>query len=246
MKPKNEKLTFILVHGAWHGGWCWRKVKDYLLERGHRVFTPTLTGLGEKSHLRNPDINLDTHIQDLENLIKWEELEKFVLVGHSYGGVIISAICDNNKDKVSHAIFLDAIVPNDGDTIITGGTKKDVELRFGPLTDGYLIPPRDPTNFGIPINMKNEIEWVKRLVTPHLVGTWIQPIRLKNGGSKNIPRTYIFCADREKITPKQKEKLDAYKKDPSWNYRELTCGHDAMVIMPEETGNLFENISKGI
>jgi len=238
-----ERQTFVLVHGAWHGGWCWRDVRQALEDQGHRVLTPTLTGLGEKSHLRSPDITLDTHIQDILNLFTWEELSDVVLVGHSYGGVIISGVCDAMKDRIKHAIYLDAIVPNDGDTVLPGGTKEIAEARFGPLVDGYLAPAREPVSFGIPDTMPDALAWVRRRVTPQLLGTWITPIRLPNGGSDGIPRTFIFCSDRPDMTPAQAARIERFQDDPSWKYDELPFGHDAMVILPNETAQMFEQIA---
>jgi pimeloyl-ACP methyl ester carboxylesterase len=238
-----RRHTFVLVHGAWHGGWCWRDVKYILEDAGHRVFAPTLTGLGEKSHLRSPDINLDTHIQDITNLLIWEELTDVILVGHSYGGVIISGVCDALKNRVSHAVYLDAIVPQDGDTVLPGGTKEIAEARFGPLIDGYLAPPSQPATFGVPDSMPEALAWVQRRVTPHLLGTWIQPINLPNGGSDGIPRTFVFCADKPPLSPAQLARLRNFQSDPTWDYAELPCGHDAMVILPDETANLFDRVA---
>ncbi len=108
--------TFVLVHGAWHGGWCWRDVRAILRAGGHEAFTPTLTGLGERSHLLSRDIDMNTHVADVANTIVWEELEDVVLVGHSYGGNVITGVADRMKDRLAHAVYLDAFVPKDGDS----------------------------------------------------------------------------------------------------------------------------------
>src|SRR5215470_11243835 len=106
--------TFVLVHGAWHGGWCWRRVADLLQEKGHKVFTPTLTGLGERSHLLSTNVNLDTHIADIVNLIKWEDLRDISLVAHSYGGWPGSGAIEHTHDRISSIVWLDAFKPEDG------------------------------------------------------------------------------------------------------------------------------------
>ena len=103
--------TFVLVHGAWHGGWCWRRVSDLLERQGHKVFTPTLTGLGERSHLMSKEIRLATHITDVVNHLKWEGLEGVVLCGHSYGGMVVSAVAEQMADKIASIVLLDAFVP---------------------------------------------------------------------------------------------------------------------------------------
>src|SRR2546430_11596775 len=109
--------TFVLVHGAWHGGWCWRRVADLLQQRGHKVFTPTMTGWGERSHLIDGKINLTTHVTDIVNVIKWESLKDIVLVGHSYGGIIISGVAEAMRDAIGSIVFLDAFVPGNGDSV---------------------------------------------------------------------------------------------------------------------------------
>src|SRR6266496_2985662 len=107
--------TFVLVHGAWHGGWCWRRVADLLQKRGHKAFTPTMTGLGERSHLIDGRVNLATHVRDIVNVIKWESLNDVVVVGHSYGGMIISGAAEEMREAIGSIIFLDAFVPENGD-----------------------------------------------------------------------------------------------------------------------------------
>ncbi len=109
--------TYVLVHGAWHGSWCWKRVRKALQQQGHEVFTPTLTGLGERSHLLSQQINLETHITDVVNLIKWEELSDVILCGHSYGGAVISGAADRITDKISALVYLDAFVLDNGQTL---------------------------------------------------------------------------------------------------------------------------------
>lgn len=239
---QKSPMTFVLVHGAWHGGWCWKYVREHLQAQGHHVFTPTLTGLGERKHLASPHVTLDTHITDITNLIEWEELDNVVLVGHSYGGPVITGVCDAQKDRIAHAIFLDAITLADGETVLRGGTKEAAEDAFGPLIDGYLAPPRQPVSFGVPDHMTEELAWLRRRVTPHLLGTWTQPISLKNGGSNEIPRTFILCTDKPQFTESQRARVKRFQDDPTWNYEELPCGHDSMVILPTETAEMFERI----
>jgi pimeloyl-ACP methyl ester carboxylesterase len=109
--------TFVLVHGAWHGSWCWKRVRAALLARGHHVFTPTLTGVGERSHLLSPHVNLKTHIEDVVNLIRWEELSDVVLCGHSYGGCVITGVADRLPNRIGAMVYLDAFTPEDGESL---------------------------------------------------------------------------------------------------------------------------------
>ena len=113
----SARKTFVLVHGAWHGAWCWRRVSDLLEGKGHKVFTPTLTGLGERSHLLRQGIDVSTHVTDVVNLMKWERLSDVVLCGHSYGGMVVSGVAEQMADKIGSIVFLDAFVPDDGDSM---------------------------------------------------------------------------------------------------------------------------------
>ena len=119
--------TFVLIHGAWHGGWCWRRVADRLRRDGHVVFTPTLTGLGERAHLLAPGIDLATHVADVVNLLKWERLSEVILCGHSYGGFVISGVAEVMPAQIRSIVFLDAFLPENGDTIqkLTGPAVQD-------------------------------------------------------------------------------------------------------------------------
>src|SRR5271166_4434101 len=114
MAQTSARKTFVLVHGAWHGGWCWRRVSDLLENQGHKVFAPTMTGLGERSHLMSKDVVLDTHIADIVNVIKWEDLAGICLVAHSYAGWPVSGAIEEIGDRVASIVFLDAFVPEDG------------------------------------------------------------------------------------------------------------------------------------
>ena len=111
--------TFVLVHGAWHGGWCWRRVADRLERQGHKVFTPTLTGLGERSHLIGGDIELATHVADVVNLVKWEGLTDIVLVGHSYAGMVVNEVAERIGPSIASIVFLDAFLPQPGESLAT-------------------------------------------------------------------------------------------------------------------------------
>ena len=168
--------NFVLVHGAWHGGWCWRRVADRLRASGHLVFTPTLTGLGERSHLLRPDLDLDVHIADVINVIKWERLSDVVLCGHSYGGFVISGVAERAADLIRSIVFLDAFLPNNGDAIedITGPAVKDA-IRAAVKGGDPGVPPRPAAAFGV-----NEADraWVDALCVPQPIGTFTSPIRL--------------------------------------------------------------------
>lgn len=237
--PRN----YVLVHGTYHGGWCWRYVAERLRAAGHRVFAPTLTGLGERAHLLSPGIGLETHIQDVVGVIEAEELAKVVIVGHSYGGFVITGACDRLRERIEHAVYLDGPAPNDGDR--NGGfrSREEIERAMGPLLEGAYLPVRKEMIplFGIPPSDTANTAWLERRLTPHPAQTYLDPIRLKNGGSTGLPRTYVFC-NRAGPQSALRRYAEQRRQDPSFRFRELDCGHDAMVVLPDETAKLLLDV----
>ncbi len=221
--------TFVLVHGAWHGGWCWRRVADPLQARGHAVFTPTLTGLGERSHLMSGAINLDTHIADIVNVVKYEDLRDICLVGHSYGGWPVSGAAEQIFDRISSLVFLDAFLPDDGERPIDRTTE---QIRAGMLAaiERGEVGRAAPTAAMFHVNEKDRA-WVDAQLTPQPIGVYVQPIRLTGAREKVAKKTYI----RAPIYPQPSfdKAYAATKADPSWRTYEVPCGHDVMVDMPE-------------
>jgi pimeloyl-ACP methyl ester carboxylesterase len=135
--------TFLVCHGAWSAGWAWKKMHPMMAAAGHRLVTPTYTGLGERAHLANPSIDLETHIQDILNVIRYEDLHDIVLVGHSYGGMVATGVADRARDRVSQLIYLDAFVPEDGQSLLD--LNETARPRMQELTksgDGWRVPPR--------------------------------------------------------------------------------------------------------
>jgi pimeloyl-ACP methyl ester carboxylesterase len=176
--------SFVLVHGAWHGSWCWKRVRKELQARGHDVFTPTLTGVADRSHLLSPAVNLETHILDIVNLIHWEELTDLVLCGHSYGGCVITGVADRMPERIRSLVYLDAFVPEDGDnqlqhlpemlaTRLLEGTKN--------VGEGWKVPPIPAAVFNV--NAADR-EWVDRQCTLHPLATMQQRLRLTGGLQK--------------------------------------------------------------
>jgi pimeloyl-ACP methyl ester carboxylesterase len=241
----NFRGTFVLVHGANFGSWCWRDVRDQLRLRGYRVFTPTLTGLGERRHLLSPTIRLRDHIDDVGNLILSEELTNVVLVGHSYGGTVITGVCDLLQDRISQVVFLDANTPKNGEATIPGLTVEQAEKALGqPLLDGYGVPPLPPTRLGIDADDATNIAWLNRRLTPHPIATLSEPLTLRNDGCDNIPRTFILTTQKEQLRPFALERLLELENDPSWNFRELMVGHAAMVSAPCELTELLTELAE--
>jgi len=232
--------TFVLVHGAWHGGWCWRRVAERLRSGGHTVFTPTLTGLGERSHLLRAGIDLKTHIADVVNVMKWEGLTDVVLCGHSYGGFIISGVAEQMAPAIRSIVFLDAFVPANGETVrdLTGPAVR--EIAAAALQRGEIaIPPRPAEAFGV-----NEADraWVDRLCVGQPIGTFADKIALA-GASDRIPRkSYIRAASY--ANPGFDRAYAMLKSDPSWRTYEVSCGHDVMVDAPDQLSELLLELAQ--
>src|SRR5580700_1504454 len=173
--------TFVLVHGAWHGSWCWKRVRQALQAQGHEVFTPTLTGVADRSHLLAPTVNLETHINDVVNLIRWEELSDVVLCGHSYGGCVVSGVADRIPDRIGALVYLDAFVLEDGESLHQTlppplrNAQIDAALQNG---EDWKVPPIPAEQFRV--NAK-DADWVNRQCTPQPIATFQQPLKLTGG-----------------------------------------------------------------
>jgi pimeloyl-ACP methyl ester carboxylesterase len=231
--------TFVLVHGAWHGGWCWRRVADLLEKKGHKVFTPTLTGLGACSHLLNKDINLTTHITDVINLIEWENLSDVVLVGHSYGGYIISGVAEKISGKIGSIVFLDAFVPETGDSLGASSSQPVREAIAAALGRGELaLKPVPAAVFRV-----NEADrpWVDGKCTPHPLGTLTDKITVTGARDKIAKKSYIRAKGYPSIP--FDGALAKVKAGSGWKTFEMTAGHDAMVDQPQELTDLLQQVA---
>jgi pimeloyl-ACP methyl ester carboxylesterase len=224
--------TFVLVHGAWHGSWCWKRVRSALQAEGHSVFTPTLTGLAERSHLLSPDVDLNTHIEDVSNLIRWEDLSDVVLCGHSYGGAVVTGVADRMSDRVHALVFLDAFVPENGENVLQH-VPSDQAAQMAKLTeeigDGWKIPPIPAEVFKL--NQRDN-DWVNRQSTMQPIKTFQQPLVL-TGGIDNVDNvTYIRATGFDEGSPFPPFFDKAQKK--GWHTLTMDCGHDVMLDLPEE------------
>jgi pimeloyl-ACP methyl ester carboxylesterase len=235
---QSAQKTFVLVHGAWHGGWCWRRVADLLERKGHKVFTPTLTGLGERSHLMSRDINLDTHIADVVNVFKWEDLHDAVLVGHSYGGWVISGAVEQVLPRVASIVFLDAFMPDNGTRGLDNTSEFSRKGILAAMEKGDVSRP-SPTAAMFEVNEKDRA-WVDSKTTPQPLGVALQPIRLTGARDKVAKKTYIRAASYPQAI------FDRYlgicKADKTWHTFEIPSGHDVMVDMPERLAEVLAEV----
>jgi pimeloyl-ACP methyl ester carboxylesterase len=248
--PRSEGgRTFVLVHGTWHGGWVWRDVRRLLRADGHLVFTPTCTGCGEREHLSSPEVGLDTHIQDVVNVIEYEELEDVVLVGHSFAGMTITGVADRLKDRIRHIVFFDALVPREGRMAAvprdpdTGELPEWFRERQKKFLDGYrMVLWEDyPVEMLVPPEETDIVARLERLITTHPARQWTDELTLRRGGWEGLPRSYVHC-----VGQRYRMSSDAMvgpARGPGWNFIELDIPRDGMLTHPELVAETFQKIA---
>ena len=235
--------TFVFVAGGWHGGWAWKRVSDPLRAQGHEVFTPTLTGLGERAHLLSPSVDLETHIEDILGVLEWEDLRNVTLVGHSYGGMVITAIADRAGDRLARLVYLDALWPEDCESVadvIGEEAAKNVE-------NAGVDPMRPPLILGgtelakmLGVTDEDDIEWLASKLTPQPPSSLTQPLRLKRS-APGVPVVFVTCTQTKMEGPElslARAKARA-EKDPSVRVVALDAPHNAMVTHPREVVELL-------
>lgn len=232
-----EKKTFVMTHGAFHGGWCWRDVAAILRSKGHLVFTPTYTGLGERAHLLNNDIDLNTFIEDVIAVIECEELQDIVLVGHSFGGYVISGVADRIGDRIGSMIYLDAPMGSNGKSVLDEAPPDVRKARTEAAIDVFgtrAIATPPATAFGL--SDPRKIDWVNRRMTPMPLKAYETPLVLKGLAGGDFPKRFIHCVHPvlPNIVPSA-----VYAKTHGWDYHELQTGHEAMITLPEEVAALL-------
>jgi pimeloyl-ACP methyl ester carboxylesterase len=238
--PNASLPTFVLIHGAFHGGWCWRRVADRLASAGARVFTPTMTGLGERAHLLDPDVGLETFIRDALGVIDAEEITDCILVGHSFGGMVISGVADRRPGAIRRLVYLDAVIPENGRSALDLLPADIAALRRQGAEEssgGLSIPVPSAANFDVPPGP--DIAWLERRLTPHPLAAYADPIALRAPVGNGLPRSYIHC-----IAPLYRAITPSYERvsgEPGWNMIDLATGHDAMITAPELTAQALLN-----
>lgn len=223
--------TFVLVHGAWHGGWCWRFVAPLLRRAGHDVFTPTLTGLGERAHLARPGIDLELHVQDVVALLEMEDLRDVVLLGHSYGGMVVTGAADRCVERLRRLVYLDAFVPGNGKCLLDYALpERAAAFRREGEQAGTVAPP--PLSLWGLVKPEH-VAFAKPRETRHSFHCFTQPIRLANEAALGrLPKTFIYCSSP--ATGSFDQFAAKYRNDPAWRFFELKTGHDAMILVPDD------------
>ena len=222
--------TFVLVHGGFHGGWCWREVARGLRARGHEVFTPTQTGLGERSHLLSKDITLDTFIEDINQVLRFEDLWDVVLVGHSFGGNSVSGVADRMPERIRLLVYLDAIMLEGGQSMFDSLPKEVVatRLKAAEASGGLSVAPPAAAAFNID-NAKQAREVETRL-TPHPLGAYTSPLNLAHPVGNGLPAVYVRCTQPLFATLQPARE---WVKANGMRTVDIKTGHDAMISAPK-------------
>ena len=237
--------TFVLVQGAFVGGWCWRWVTPELRAAGHEVYTPTLTGLGERIHLASPQVDLDTHIVDVVNVLDYEDLTGVVLVGWSYGGMVVAGVADRVPARIAQLVYLDSDIPRDGDASVPPSQHATREALARAHGDGWRVPVGVTRAEALLLAdlPEERRRWVAPRLAPHLLKTWLQPIRL-SGGAASIPTTYIRCTVGYDPTDVDTRRQDArIHAEPAWRHVELAESHAAPFTAPQALARLLLGIA---
>jgi pimeloyl-ACP methyl ester carboxylesterase len=234
------RRTFVLVHGAWHGGWCWQRVAERLERQSHKVYAPTLTGLADRSHLLSKDIVLDTHIADIVNLFKWEDISDACLCVHSYGGWPGSGALEQIGERVSSIVWLDAFKPVNGARGVDTASEFSRKALEAAVAKGEAGRPA-PKAEAFHVNAKDRA-WVDSKLTPQPNGVALQPIKLTGAREKVAKKTYIRALNYPQ--PSFDKALAECKADKTWRtFETATAGHDVMIDEPEWLTDILLKVS---
>jgi len=240
MQTTSNPTTFVLVHGAWSGGWCYARVAKLLRAQGHTVFTPTLTGQGERAHLLSGAINLSTHIEDVLGVFRFERLANVVLAGHSYGGMVITGVADRTPDKIKALAYLDAFVPEDGQSLFDINIAANTQrfLQSAGAHDGLAVPAPSAQYFGV---NAADASLVDALATPFPLGCFTEKLKL-SGAYRSIEKHLYVHGP---VLPRESPFRPFYERAVAsgWSAHALKCGHHVMLDEPERTAELLESLA---
>ncbi len=234
--------TFVLIHGANHGGWCWQRGARRLRTDGHTVYTPTLTGMGERSHLLSRQVSLDTHVQDVLGVLTFEDLTDVILVGHSYAGIILTALAEVAATRLAHLVYLDAFTPRNGESALdleppeTAEALSELARTQG---DGWRLVPQEAYLDRWGLRLEADRNWVWPRLTDMPLRCLQEPVKLPREAARSLPRTFIDCC-----SPKNEglRKSTERARQEGWPCLSLAAGHDAMVTASEQLAELLLTI----
>jgi pimeloyl-ACP methyl ester carboxylesterase len=240
----------VLIAGAWLGGWCWKRVVPFLRAARQEVYTPTLTGLGERRHLAHPDVDLGTHVQDVVSVLEFEDLDRVVLTGHSYSGMVITGVAERAAERLAHLVYVDASVPQDGESMCGKGPSQFqafVEAQARSRGDGWRWPLPDLEELSSFASLAGltdaDRRWFQSKTAAQPLKTLTQALHVANPRARAIPRTYIRCTAEREGRPLP-ESIERLRQAGGWQYRELATGHWPMISTPRELADLLLEVAR--
>ncbi len=235
-------VDFVLVHGAWHGAWCWRRLEPLLAAKGHRAWTPTLTGQGASVHLATSSVGLATHVVDIENTIRSEELNDIVLVGHSYAGIVASVVACRMPERIRRLVYLDAFVPSPDRSLfdlVSPEERDQLRLMAASGAQPWLLPPFPPAGYGVMDS--GAAAWLSRQLTPMTIACFEDVVRFDEARLLALPRTYVHASRSERD---RFERFAApFRKQGAPSYFEIPSGHDMMITHAAETAHILDAVA---
>jgi pimeloyl-ACP methyl ester carboxylesterase len=243
--------TFVLVHPAWHGAWLWKKVVPLLREHGYHVSTPTLTGLGERSHLARPEIGLEVHIVDVVNALRHEDLRDVVLVGHSSSGAVVTGVADRVPERIAQVVYLDAFVPDDGQSVfdlVAPERRQAMETLVKTEGEDWLLPRFAPPPWERivrdmwGVTNDEDVRWMIDRLVPTPVGHFRDPVRRTNPSAEKLPRAYVRCLQFP--NPRFDKHSEMAQRSALWRYRELSGPHHAAITVPDKVSDLLLDLAR--
>jgi pimeloyl-ACP methyl ester carboxylesterase len=226
--------TFVVAHGAWSAGWGWKKMHPLMSARGHRLITPTLTGLGERGHLARADIDLATHVTDILRVLEFEDLTGVNLIGHSYGGMVATGVADRARPRIAQLIYIDAFAPSDGDSVIDL-LPAAARAQRKPSADGFIPPTPMP-----PDTPAEDRAWAEPLRLPQPAKTFEQKLKMQNG-ALTLSRSYIYCT-RNASDDRFRPFYERAKRE-GWGAYEIDSSHNPHITCPQVLADLLARIA---
>jgi len=234
--------TFVLVHGAWHGGWCWQRVAPRLRHAGHEVYTPTMTGFGERSHLLTPEVGLELNIADIANVLLWEDLDAVILVAASYAGMVTTCVADRMPERIAALVYQNAFIAADGvaqNDLLPDWRREMIEQELAESADAWRMPPPEPALIGV--TDPHDAAWIAAKMTPQAAKTFQDKARLTGAHEVIADRTYIRATGYPNST------FDRYlaeaQADPAWRAHVLETSHDAMITAADDIVRILSEVA---
>jgi pimeloyl-ACP methyl ester carboxylesterase len=228
--------TFVVIHGAWSAGWAWKKMRPLLRAAGHEIFTPSLTGVGERSHLAGPDVGVETHVQDIVNVLFYEDLSDVILIGHSYGGMVATAVADRASERIRRVVYLDAFVPQDGQSLASLAPSGRAAQPPTSADDWQVEPNPTP-----PDTSPEDRTWIMERRGAQSRKTFVEPVHL-TGAIDQLPRTYIYC-----LQPGPGDHFHQFRararSEPGWQYQEIDATHNPHITVPDRLAEILLGIA---